>query len=326
MKRTDPVNDLIVEEAAAATEPELYIPFHLKPSRLLAVGDPKQLPATVLSRATRLGLSKSLHERLMFDCNYPHVMLDIQYRMNCEISNFPSRCFYDSQIGNGSNVSDARYLEGPVLLDKLPYMFYQIAGTEEQGAAGSFYNRSEALAIVDLVCQLRQQGNSTGSTTPWHSADRLRIISFYNAQVLLIKRMLQEKGLGNKVLVATVDSSQGCEADIVLISFVRSPSDRSSNGRGPSAGFLTDDRRMNVALTRARFQLVCVGNVRAFHKLARAATLHRLAADAETRGVIHQTTTFAHADEEVNDRLNAFYGPPPPQGETESNKRLKTSR
>jgi hypothetical protein len=63
-KRTNRINDLIVDEAAASTEPELYIPFHLNPSRLLAVGDPLQLPATVMSRrAVELGLAKSLHER-----------------------------------------------------------------------------------------------------------------------------------------------------------------------------------------------------------------------------------------------------------------------
>ena len=65
VKHSSAINDLIVDEAAAATEPELYIPFHLNPSRLLVVGDQMQLPATVLSRsAERLGLAKSLHERL----------------------------------------------------------------------------------------------------------------------------------------------------------------------------------------------------------------------------------------------------------------------
>ena len=81
------VSDLIVDEAAAATEPELYIPFQFSPKRLLAVGDPKQLPSTVLShRAVQLGLSKSLHERLMYDCNKEYVMLTVQYRMKPAIS------------------------------------------------------------------------------------------------------------------------------------------------------------------------------------------------------------------------------------------------
>ncbi|EEC46798.1 predicted protein, partial [Phaeodactylum tricornutum CCAP 1055/1] len=101
LRMTSRIDDLIVDEAAAATEPELCIPLHLQPSRLLCVGDPKQLPATLLSRkAVDLGLSKSLQERLMYDCKQQHIMLDVQYRMNPQISSFPSRCFYEDKIQN----------------------------------------------------------------------------------------------------------------------------------------------------------------------------------------------------------------------------------
>jgi hypothetical protein len=98
-------DDLIVDEAAAATEPELSIPFGFHPRRLLAVGDPKQLPAMVGSeRAKKLGLGQSLHERLMYDCEYPHIMLNVQYRMRPELSLFPGKHFYGSQLVNGPNV------------------------------------------------------------------------------------------------------------------------------------------------------------------------------------------------------------------------------
>lgn len=106
VKRSSEIDDLIVDEAAAATEPELYIPFHLRPSRLLVVGDPMQLPATVLSRyAENLGLGKSLHERFMYDLGLNHIMLNIQYRMRPAISQFPSARFYKGKIANGVNVS-----------------------------------------------------------------------------------------------------------------------------------------------------------------------------------------------------------------------------
>jgi hypothetical protein len=79
------VSDLIVDEAAAATEPELCIPFHLRPSRMLCVGDPLQLPATVLSRrAVELGLSESLHERLMYRCNYQYTVRSNRETWCCE--------------------------------------------------------------------------------------------------------------------------------------------------------------------------------------------------------------------------------------------------
>ncbi|OEU17912.1 hypothetical protein FRACYDRAFT_164706, partial [Fragilariopsis cylindrus CCMP1102] len=82
-------------------------------------------------------------------------------------------------------------------------------------------------------------------------SDKIRIITFYSAQVATLKQMLHKEGGMSNVLVATVDSSQGCEADIVILSFVRT-----SN----NAGFLKDNRRMNVALTRAKYKLICLGN------------------------------------------------------------------
>ena len=106
MKMTSHVDDLLVDEAAAATEAEICIPFHLRPKRMLAVGDPMQLPATIISqRAKELGFDKSLHERLMSECNTDHVMLDVQYRMKPDISRFPSKQFYNGKIMNGSNVT-----------------------------------------------------------------------------------------------------------------------------------------------------------------------------------------------------------------------------
>lgn len=211
LRKTQPINDLIVDEAAAATEPELYIPFHLRPSRLLIVGDPLQLPATCLAKkAIDFGLTKSLHERLMFDCKYTHTMLDIQYRMSCEISSFPSARFYGSKIGNGLNVTGNDYFEGRVLLDRLPYIFLNVEGVEARGFSGSFYNQIEANVIVDLVEQLQKNSSPKAETSsPWHSTNRVRVITFYQAQVMQIKNALQKRGFGNKIVVATVDSSQG---------------------------------------------------------------------------------------------------------------------
>lgn len=282
LKRTGQIDDLIIDEAAAATEPEICVPFHLKPNRLFAVGDPLQLPATVLSqRATQLGLTKSLHERLMYECNFGHVMLKVQYRMNPEISKFPSMRFYKSEIANGDNVMNSKYQMGPKLLNRLPYTFLQVSGLEEQGATGSYHNRAEATKVVELVSDLRRM---TASSNPlWHSSERVRVITFYQSQVSLIKRLLINKGFGDKIVVATVDSSQGCEADIVIISFVRSQRD---DCKSHSVGFLADNRRMNVALTRAKYQLICIGNICSFAKMYGAQTMQMLAANADERRLV----------------------------------------
>jgi AAA domain len=92
----------------------------------------------------------------------------------------------------------------------------------------------------------------------------------------MIRQELASRGLRN-VLVSTVDSSQGCESDIVIVSFVRSD----------VAGFLKDNRRMNVALSRARYQLVCVGNVEQLVFMNDAYTIQELGLHAaKTRSVV----------------------------------------
>lgn len=277
------IDDLIVDEAAAATEPEIYIPFQYLPRRLLCVGDPKQLPATITSQfAEKMGLSKSLHERLMYDCNFDHIMLDTQYRMKPALSQFPSENFYGGRLKNGRNKGRANMIGSSV------YTLYQIDGKERQNRSGSIENESEANAVVEIVDNLRQSSRSSN----WCSSNRLRIITFYQAQVSLIKHLLHRRNLGN-VLVASVDSSQGCEADTVIISFVRSCGKSGKN----TVGFVADDRRLNVALTRAKHQMICVGNIERMATLPdnKAGSVKRLAIDAFNRQCVKPFTFQNHA-------------------------------
>jgi superfamily I DNA and/or RNA helicase len=95
---------------------------------------------------------------------------------------------------------------------------------------------------------------------------------------------IDRKTKKDKIVIATVDSSQGCEADIVIVSFVRSY----RQNQDIRAGFLTDNRRMNVALTRARFQLICIGNIEALSQLnePNTETIRELTQDAKERKLI----------------------------------------
>ena len=285
MKHTPNVTDLFVDEAAAATEAEICIPFHTRPNRMLVVGDPMQLPATIMSRhASDLGLGKSLHERLMYDCGKEHVMLDLQYRMRPEICTFPSRSFYEGKLMNGDNVVKESYgSHSTTLFDGKPVVFLQSSGSERKASSGSYCNKEEGQVVVDIVKALRAKSSDDNSTN-WSSSDKIRIITFYQAQVVLIQQMLRQSGLSG-VLVGTVDACQGCEADVCILSFVRSNQGRCGNIKH-SVGFLCDDRRLNVALTRARYQLICIGNVLGTLSSAKDTTLADLAAEARERGCI----------------------------------------
>jgi superfamily I DNA and/or RNA helicase len=232
MQHTGDVPMLIVDEAAAATEPDLYNPFLVKPNRMLIVGDPKQLPSVVSSdRAKEGGLDVSIHERLMKPSNTKYCMLEVQYRMHPHICEFPSRQFYGGALINGTNVRNDE--SRGVICNGSPFLFLRVNGMEQRAASGSWYNIMEVDVIAALVQGLRLHQCNT--------PDKFRIITFYSAQLQMIRRRLDSCGL-HDVLVSTVDSSQGCESDVVVISFVWTNN---------SAGFIMDDRRMNVALTRA---------------------------------------------------------------------------
>lgn len=156
-----------------------------------------------------------------------------------------------------------------------PFSFINIRGNEFMHSGGSYANEEECMVVLNLVQKIAAR-----KVAGWDSSDKLRIITFYNGQVALLRHLLSKRGYG-KVMVATVDSSQGCEADVVIISFVRSSS---KNGVRHAAGFLSDDRRINVALTRARHQLICVGDAHGTLSQQGSAALKNLVAHAKRRG------------------------------------------
>jgi len=278
LKQTRKIDDLLIDEAACATESEIAIPFHLRPNRCLAVGDPQQLPATIMSpHAASLGLSVSMHDRLMNGCSRDFVMLDQQYRMKPQISLFPNCQFYSGKLTDGKNVTSESYLSRFALKAKGPYSFVDVSdGIEYKDSGGSYTNKEECDVVVDLVERIASNSKKTNL-----GEDKLRVITFYNGQANLLKRLLARKGL--RACVATVDSSQGCEADVVIVSFVRSSRKK---GVHHATGFLGDERRINVALTRARHQLICVGNATGTLRSEGSEVLKSLVLDAEKRGCI----------------------------------------
>ena len=257
---------LIVDEAAQPIEAELLIATSLRPKQLILIGDPCQLSSTVQSQeARRSGFDGSLMARLIkiakeSDSMSFH-MLDTQYRMDPLIAQWPSDTFYESKLKNGACVALLeKQRKNHFLTDKLGALAFIDCenGLEERAQrSGSLFNLAEAETVVHIISLLtRSHYNSTRSLTANQNMPIIRVLTFYRAQVAEIRRKLHRLANSNyghatsQVRVDTVDSMQGSEADIVILSFVRT---------SRRCGFLADSRRLNVALTRAKQCLILVG-------------------------------------------------------------------
>jgi len=230
-----------VDEATQAVEPAAILAL-LRADRAVLAGDHLQLPPTVISTAAEEGgLGVSLFERLAeAHGGVAMVTLLEQRRMNEAIMRFPSEALYGGRLRAHPSVASWR-------LDDEPFLFVDTAGTgfEDETPEGSEsrHNAGEAYLVAREVARVLSLGVAPSDVA---------VISPYDAQVQLLRQLLAsrvEEGLE----VDTVDGFQGREKEAVVVSLVR------SNDEG-EVGFLSDVRRMNVAITRARKKLVVVGD------------------------------------------------------------------
>eukprot|EP00898_Chlorokybus_atmophyticus_P000570 jgi/Chlat1/1513/Chrsp12S02079 len=237
----------VIDEATQATEPVCIIPLSLGVESALLVGDPKQLPPTVISqKALEARLDISLYERLETAGVAP-MLLNTQYRMHPSIAEFPSQTFYSNRLISFPTPEGRTPPAGFAWPDSTrPLAFIQCLGVENsrQGSP-SYFNQREADLVLNAVQGLLANGAVT--------EDDIGIISPYSAQVALLLETCQASGIGDNLEIATVDGFQGREKEVIIISTVR------SNSRG-QLGFLVDPRRLNVALTRAKRGVIVAGN------------------------------------------------------------------
>lgn len=249
---------VVIDEAGQALEPACWIPL-MKAEKIVFAGDHCQLSPTIKSaEAARKGLSTTLLEKCV--ALYPEAvtLLEEQYRMNEKIMQYSSQVFYENKLKANIEVANHVLFDGDV-----PVEFIDTAGCsfEEKSEGTSTTNPEEAALLLKHLTQLVTVLNEKYTIEDFPS---VAIISPYMQQILVLKDLLVNSPAlqfhGNKISVNTIDSFQGQERDIVYISMTR------SNAEG-IIGFLSDIRRMNVAMTRARKKLVIVGN---------SATLSRL--------------------------------------------------
>ncbi|ODV93726.1 hypothetical protein PACTADRAFT_51485 [Pachysolen tannophilus NRRL Y-2460] len=274
-------DSVIVDEAAQCIELSAIIPLRYGSKKCIMVGDPNQLPPTVLSQAAAsYKYEQSLFVRMQK--NYPKsvYLLNTQYRMHPDISKFPSFEFYDSKLIDGPNMAEVNARPWHVQNYLKPYEFFDIVtGRQEQSSlTRSLFNITEAKIALELVSQLFESYSNDNWT------GRIGIISPYKEQVRTIKDCFTRK-YGKTILreidFNTVDGFQGQEKEIIIMSCVRASNDQ--NG----VGFLSDVRRMNVGLTRARTSLWILGNS---NSLIQNKIWRSLINDANDRGLLVQAS------------------------------------
>ncbi len=243
---------LILDEANKVRFTETLPLLRLAP-RWLLVGDHRQLPPVLDESAAAFPVEGDEAKALVRDASFfelswavvPEtnlVMLDEQYRMAAPIGSYVSVASYDGRLRNSPEMAALR--------SPLPWPFNRnltwltIRGREKKGGSGSISNRAEIEAVGRVVRHLQRLGLEQL---------RVAVIAMYQDQVTQLRRELRMVALPG-LAVDTVDAFEGEEADVVILSLVRS-------NEAERIGFLKKAQRLNVAISRAKQLLVVVGDI-----------------------------------------------------------------
>lgn len=257
---------VVIDEAAQALEASCWIPI-LRGKRVVLAGDHCQLPPTIKSKHGRAqqGLGRTMFERLMqlyeddkpTNGSLPKIsrMLTVQYRMHEQIANWASTVMYHGQLQTHESVQTRTLsqLEGFQKAEnegddfsETPLLLIDTAGCDMHelvNASGSRYNPGEATLVAEHVQRLVGAGMKVG---------QMCVVTPYNGQVEWLRNLLLPTYPALEI--RSVDGFQGGEREAVILSLVRS----SDRGGKDGIGFLKDNRRQNVAVTRAKRHLAVI--------------------------------------------------------------------
>jgi hypothetical protein len=244
---------LFIDEASQALEAACWVAIS-KCSRVVLAGDPCQLPPTIRCfEAAKAGLNTTLIDKLIRRLPHSVSMLEEQYRMNETIMRFPSYWFYRGRLKAAPEVRDRSINDYDA-----PIVWYDTAEcryTEESAAQNvGRINKREAERMIrqlhDYVKLLKAYRAMDGDLD-------FGVISPYRLQVQYLRQLIIKddflRPLRKLITVHTVDGFQGQERDVIFLSLVRANADG-------NIGFLSDLRRINVAITRARMKLIIYGD------------------------------------------------------------------
>ncbi|KAK9477393.1 P-loop containing nucleoside triphosphate hydrolase protein [Lipomyces japonicus] len=258
-------NTVIIDEVSQSLEPQCWIPIinHPEVKKVVIAGDNKQLPPTIKATGNEKILGTTLFDRLVsIHGDKIKRLLNVQYRMNTDIMEYPSAALYNGKLIAADSVKDRVLAELEYVvenedsstrvlwIDTQGGEFIEDVNDKDNNDLSSRSNDLEAWIVVQYVGDLLEAGVKR---------EDLGIISPYSAQASLISKRLEKCFAANEeeksiIEVSTVDGFQGREKNAIIISLVR------SNDKG-EVGFLKEDRRLNVAITRPRRHLCIVGDM-----------------------------------------------------------------
>lgn len=229
---------VFIDEAGQGLEAACWVPI-LKADKVILAGDPLQLPPTVKSqKASSKGLKTTLIEKTIDRLDHT-ALLNVQYRMNELIMGFSNDWFYGGKLKAHDSV-----VNGSINDDFEAVEFIDTAGCGFEEKTGEYskskYNPEEGNIVSKRLNEISTENDLS-----------IAVISPYKEQVISLQKT--NKDSLHNLTINTIDSFQGQERDVVIISLVR------SNDQG-TIGFLKDYRRMNVAMTRAKKKLIIVGD------------------------------------------------------------------
>jgi regulator of nonsense transcripts 1 len=251
---------LLIDEATQSTEPETLIALSKHIRNVVIMGDEFQLgPVVQSAEAERDGLGRSLFQRLVEKAPSVALTLNIQYRMQRNLIAYSNHCFYNNKLQSDPQWKPELALPicfpnslVPMVCVDLPYnktFDYQDFQKRKATKSNSFWRKYEVEEIVGLLGWLKKISEI--------SANKIGIITFYSAQKALLDKRVHDCFQGFEPTIGTVDSFQGQEKDIIIISCVRTSNHLSTD---TSVGFLDCSQRLNTAITRCKQALFIFGD------------------------------------------------------------------
>ena len=241
---------VIFDEAGQMPLPLALIGMGRAPKTIF-IGDHKQMPPVITGEHAERWVQKSIFE-VLFE-HYPGTMLDVTYRMNDRIADFPSRQFYGGNLHSDKNNADKRIRLSPVigtwnqvLSPEHPDVFVQI---DHQ------FRTIDSIEEAEIAAELAVEAINAGLMP-----HELAIVAPYRAQGRLIKSELRKRikpiNLARQIVVDTVERIQGQEREMIIISLTTSDSSHAAK----NAEFYFQPNRLNVAITRPKSKRIIIGS------------------------------------------------------------------